>query len=197
MSALVAAILALLHPHPAVVPTTAPPPPTTAAPPPVTQPKAIPSPARALGAVWACIRAHESGDNYATNTGNGYTGAYQMLPHTWDVAVAGAGWPQYANGRADLAPPASPRLRRRLAASPLRLGTMEHGRWVRRPVMYLLLIPLTVALVGLVHSIFRLADSLIDPPGPGPTSEPEPPPLDFDAIALFLTLHDLTQRSLL
>ena len=63
--------------------------------------------------------------------------------------------------------------------------------------MYLLLLPLAVALVGLVHSIFGLADSLIDPPGPGPTCEPEPPPLDFDAIALFLAVQDLTQRSLL
>ena len=106
MSALIAAILALLHPHSAVVAVTVAPAPSTTTRPPVTQPKAIPSPARALGAVWACIRAHESGGDYATNTGNGYTGAYQMLPHTWDVAVSGAGWPQYANGRADLAPPA-------------------------------------------------------------------------------------------
>jgi len=56
-------------------------------------------------AIWACIRERESGDNYAADTGNGYYGAVQWLPSTWDAAARGAGFPQYANGRADLAPP--------------------------------------------------------------------------------------------
>ncbi len=106
MSQWIAALLALLHPHPqaSTTLTVAPrPSPSTLA---VTQPKPEPSPQRALGAVWACIRQRESGGNYQTNTGNGYYGAWQMLPHTFNVAVTGAGWPQYANGRADLAPPA-------------------------------------------------------------------------------------------
>ncbi len=109
MSQLIAAILALLHPHPVAVATPA----TTATtvpvrpPVPVTQPKAEPSPQQALGAVWGCIREHESGDNYADadSGGNGHFGAYQFSRGTWNTAVTGAGWPQYANGRADHAPP--------------------------------------------------------------------------------------------
>jgi hypothetical protein len=54
---------------------------------------------------WACIRDHESGDNYSENTGNGYSGAYQFLPSTWNEAVSGAGYPQFANGEAYEAPP--------------------------------------------------------------------------------------------
>ncbi len=57
-----------------------------------------------LGGVWACIRQHESGGNYQENTGNGFYGAYQFTPSTWNLSVLGAGFPQYANGRADLAP---------------------------------------------------------------------------------------------
>jgi muramidase (phage lysozyme) len=48
--------------------------------------------------VWACIRAHESGGNYATDTGNGYYGAYQFSQATW-LSVGGT-------GHADDAPPA-------------------------------------------------------------------------------------------
>lgn len=55
-------------------------------------------------AIWACILNAESGDNPAENTGNGYYGAAQWLPDTWDAAAEGAGFGQYANGRADLAP---------------------------------------------------------------------------------------------
>jgi hypothetical protein len=36
-----------------------------------------------LQGVWACIRQHESGGNYAENTGNGYYGAYQFALGTW------------------------------------------------------------------------------------------------------------------
>jgi len=60
--------------------------------------------------IFSCIRFHESTDEYGINTGNGYFGAYQMLPGTWDTAVAGAGFGTWdgqvwADGRADLAPP--------------------------------------------------------------------------------------------
>ncbi len=43
----------------------------------------------------ACIRDHESGDNYAENTGNGYYGAYQDLLSTWEAA-GGTGLPSNA-----------------------------------------------------------------------------------------------------
>jgi hypothetical protein len=58
-----------------------------------------------LGGVWACIRQLESSGNYRENTGNGFYGAYQFTPSTWNEAVRAGGYPQYANGRADLAPP--------------------------------------------------------------------------------------------
>lgn len=57
------------------------------------------------GGIAECIRGRESGGNYAINTGNGYLGAYQFTPGTWNNAVSNAGYPEYANGRADLAPP--------------------------------------------------------------------------------------------
>jgi hypothetical protein len=50
----------------------------------------------ALGGIWACIRQHESGGNYATNTGNGYYGAYQFALSTWR-ALGGAGLPSSAS----------------------------------------------------------------------------------------------------
>jgi len=43
----------------------------------------------------ACIREHESGDNYATDTGNGYYGAYQDLLSTWE-SHGGTGLPSDA-----------------------------------------------------------------------------------------------------
>ncbi len=61
--------------------------------------------APSLAAVWACIRQHESGGNYADASGGGYYGAYQFLPSTWNSAMIALGLHQYANGRADLAPP--------------------------------------------------------------------------------------------
>jgi hypothetical protein len=45
--------------------------------------------------VWACIRQHESGGNYATNTGNGYYGAYQFSLSTWR-SLGGVGLPSDA-----------------------------------------------------------------------------------------------------
>jgi hypothetical protein len=49
-----------------------------------------------LGGVWACIRSHESGGNYAINTGNGYYGAYQFSLSTWR-SVGGSGLPSQAS----------------------------------------------------------------------------------------------------
>jgi hypothetical protein len=49
-----------------------------------------------LGGVWACIRQHESGGNYAINTGNGYYGAYQFSLSTWR-SVGGSGLPSQAS----------------------------------------------------------------------------------------------------
>jgi hypothetical protein len=49
-----------------------------------------------LGGVWACIRYHESGGNYAINTGNGYYGAYQFALTTW-YSVGGTGLPSLAS----------------------------------------------------------------------------------------------------
>lgn len=100
----------------------APPPPTTttttasapvalskpAAPPTPPPASTTPAPVVSSGndAIWTCIRDHESGDRYTEDTGNGYYGAVQWLPATWNAATIGAGFSQYANGRADLAPPA-------------------------------------------------------------------------------------------
>lgn len=50
------------------------------------------------GDVWYQLRMCESGNNYATNTGNGYYGAYQYDLRTW------ANYGGYS--RPDLAPPA-------------------------------------------------------------------------------------------
>ena len=36
-----------------------------------------------LGGVWSALRKCESGGDYATNTGNGYYGAYQFALTTW------------------------------------------------------------------------------------------------------------------
>jgi hypothetical protein len=52
--------------------------------------------AGSLGGVWACIRNHESGGNYAINTGNGYYGAYQFSLSTW-YSVGGTGLPSQAS----------------------------------------------------------------------------------------------------
>jgi hypothetical protein len=41
------------------------------------------APIPATGDVWARLRACESGGNYATNTGNGFYGAYQFALGTW------------------------------------------------------------------------------------------------------------------
>ena len=71
-----------------------------ARPAPVTyQPKrVVTNPNASSGDVFARIRARESGGNYATNTGNGYYGAYQYDLGTW------GNFQGYA--RPDQAPPA-------------------------------------------------------------------------------------------
>jgi len=56
----------------------------------------------------ACTRAHESdsaGGYAAVGGGGAYRGAYQFSQGTWDAAVAGAGWAEYAGLPADQAPP--------------------------------------------------------------------------------------------
>ncbi len=58
-------------------------------------PEAEAPPASHLGGGWEAMRQCESGGNYATHTGNGYSGAYQFDQTTWDGAVA-------RMGRADL-----------------------------------------------------------------------------------------------
>ncbi|TAK89791.1 hypothetical protein EPO04_01450 [Patescibacteria group bacterium] len=50
----------------------------------------------ASGDLFARIRARESGGNYATNTGNGYYGAYQFSQGTWQ-SVGGSGLPSNAS----------------------------------------------------------------------------------------------------
>jgi len=48
------------------------------------------------GGAWSCIRDHESGGNYATDTGNGYYGAYQFSEPTWH-SLGGTGYPNQAS----------------------------------------------------------------------------------------------------
>lgn len=57
----------------------------------------------------ACTRAHESdtAGGYAAVSGSGtYRGAYQFSQTTWDAAVAGAGYGEYAGVPADQVPAA-------------------------------------------------------------------------------------------
>jgi hypothetical protein len=82
-----------------------PPPPPPApkpkpAPAPKPAPKAAPAPrpqaavsggGSAPGGYLACVRQHESGGRYNINTGNGYYGAYQFLPRTWNATAQRAG----------------------------------------------------------------------------------------------------------
>jgi LysM repeat protein len=68
-----------------------------------TRPAAAPvySSSGSIPSILSRVKMHESGGNYATNTGNGYYGAYQFDLGTWR-SNAPAGW---ANTRPDLAPP--------------------------------------------------------------------------------------------
>lgn len=89
-------------PAPPPAPQAPPPPPPAPAPAqyvaaPVAHPVTTPAvTSSAAGGVWACIRSHESGGNYATNTGNGYYGAYQFSVSTWR-SVGGTGLPSQAS----------------------------------------------------------------------------------------------------
>jgi hypothetical protein len=75
----------------------------TTSPDPTPGPVETRAPAGDLAATLECIRSFEQGAaGYATNTGNGYYGAYQFSPQTWggDVdhtgAVTRAGHPEWA-----------------------------------------------------------------------------------------------------
>ena len=48
------------------------------------------------GGVWAQLRQCESGGNYSTNTGNGFSGAYQFTQQTWN-SVGMSGCPASAS----------------------------------------------------------------------------------------------------
>jgi LysM repeat protein len=52
--------------------------------------------AAGVGGILARVRQRESGGNYATNTGNGYYGAYQFDLRTWR-GVGGSGLPSEAS----------------------------------------------------------------------------------------------------
>jgi len=49
-----------------------------------------------VGGLLARVRQHESGGNYAANTGNGYYGAYQFDLRTWS-GIGGSGLPSNAS----------------------------------------------------------------------------------------------------
>lgn len=90
---------------PATVPVAAAVPPPAPAANPTPAPAPTPPPAAGVdgssAAAWAaspgvaCIRDHESGDDYGTNTGNGYYGAYQDSLSTWE-SNGGTGLPSDA-----------------------------------------------------------------------------------------------------
>jgi hypothetical protein len=84
-------ILRYLFPAPPPAPAPRPAP----APKPAPRPQSAPSPAgnAAPGGYLACVRQHESGGRYNINTGNGYYGAYQFLPSTWNATAQRAGRP--------------------------------------------------------------------------------------------------------
>ncbi len=75
-------------PEPATTSTKLPPPVTTTteAPTTTTEPARAPTAAASRSRAqpnWEALRFCESGDNYSTNTGNGYYGAYQFSQSTW------------------------------------------------------------------------------------------------------------------
>jgi hypothetical protein len=82
VGASVVSLATLDLPGPVSVPTVPTTTTTTTAPPPPT-PTTTGPPTSPLGGVWAELRQCESGGNYATNTGNGYYGAYQFSAATW------------------------------------------------------------------------------------------------------------------
>lgn len=92
-----------------VTPTTttiSPPPPPVAAPPESRPASELSSPSPPVGGVWACVRGAESSGNYADDTGNGYYGAYQFLPSTWDAVARRLGMTIFVGVLPSIAPPA-------------------------------------------------------------------------------------------
>lgn len=55
---------------------------------------------------WRAVRECESRGNYATNTGNGFYGAYQFTIRTWDWVAGAIGRPDLVGVRPDRAAPA-------------------------------------------------------------------------------------------
>lgn len=46
---------------------------------------------------WACIRWHESGDNYRASGDEYMGGAYQISPYVWQVQLGYSGYPAQAS----------------------------------------------------------------------------------------------------
>ena len=91
----------------AVVAAPAPSPSPTAAPV-APEPTSEPTPAVVAGPTaeqWAQVRWCESNDNYQINTGNGFYGAYQFHPTSWDYAVGAIGLNEWVGVLPHLAPP--------------------------------------------------------------------------------------------
>ena len=44
-----------------------------------------------MSSAWASLRQCESSGDYSIDTGNGYYGAYQFAPTTWNVTASHAG----------------------------------------------------------------------------------------------------------
>ena len=57
------------------------------------------------GDPWQAVRECESGGDYGLDSGNGYYGAYQFLPETWDEAADGAGRDRWVGRLPNEAPP--------------------------------------------------------------------------------------------
>lgn len=56
------------------------------------------------GAILSALRQCETSGNYATNTGNGFYGAYQFMQGTWDATARRMGQTQWVGVAASLAP---------------------------------------------------------------------------------------------
>ena len=97
---LVSVVRNIVSPTPAPAPTVVAAPAPAPAPPPASPAgsSGSSSSSGSAGGVWLQLRECESGDNYQTDTGNGFYGAYQFSEATW----SGLGYP----GRPDLEPPA-------------------------------------------------------------------------------------------
>jgi hypothetical protein len=117
----------------ATTPLPPPPPPPAPAPPAPARPHVVaqpvvarPAPHVAPGGIWACIRQHESGNNYSENTGNGYYGAYQFSLATWR-SVGGSGLPSSA-------PPAEQDMRAQMLQARSGWGQWSTARMCGAPV---------------------------------------------------------------